>query len=110
MPSGARMILHNNDTLSSVKPAEKVKNLYLFSGQTAAKGYINSQVRVCAPEVHKFDAIENRWTNLQTKAPRKLTGRKHYAHSQCKDFIYISGGVCMGADKGLLHDFMSLNV
>jgi hypothetical protein len=51
MPSGARMILHDNDSLSNVKPQGKVKNLYLFSGQTAAKGYINSQVKVCTPEL-----------------------------------------------------------
>ena len=79
MPVGATML------------AKTKEEFYLFSGQTPMENR-NSKVRVCPPELYKFDAKQNSWTHLQTTCARKLVGRKNYPISESKNFLFLSGG------------------
>ena len=73
------MIMHDNGTIYGKKGKEKI--FYLFSGQSL-KNHLASNIRICPPDLHQFDAKRNKWTLLQTKCnKKKLIGRKNFAFS-----------------------------
>ena len=68
----------------------------------------NSQsgVRVCAPDMFKFDMKSRAWNNIQYQNPsgRKMIGRKNYAVSSHGGLIFMSGG--KDANSDLIADFL----
>lgn len=101
---GAKMLPYDGQSLYFKRTLEK--SLYLFSGQTL-KPSLASNINICQPDLYNYDPAKNSWKLVETKCDKKLQGRKNYAFSQSKDFLFVTGGTTY---KETLADFLHFNI
>jgi N-acetylneuraminic acid mutarotase len=64
----------------------------------------STNVRICPPDMYRFDSMVGHWELLKTHSDRKLTGRKYYAISCVAGYIFVTGGSDSNCD--VMGDFL----
>ena len=83
-------------------------SVYFFSGMVPLQRP-NAGVKVCPPDLHRFDSKSMRWQRVKchSKTQAPIVGRKNFAMSQTNGLIFVTGGMDNG--QNILSEFLFMD-